>query len=45
LGWRPKKDEPFEWMTYKQVQERSLNFGSGLISRGMNEVSTTPSLQ
>jgi long-chain acyl-CoA synthetase len=38
LGWRPKKEAPFEWMSYKDLQERSLDFGSGLKARGMNSV-------
>lgn len=38
LGWRPRKDAAFEWMNYSDLQERSLDFGSGLRARGMNEV-------
>ncbi|XP_035669719.1 long-chain-fatty-acid--CoA ligase 1-like isoform X2 [Branchiostoma floridae] len=35
LGWRTSPEGPFEWMTYGNVAEKAHNFGSGLLSRGL----------
>lgn len=35
LGWRPGKDEPYEFITYKQTLEKIKNFSAGLVHLGM----------
>ncbi|XP_046839052.1 long-chain-fatty-acid--CoA ligase 5-like [Xenia sp. Carnegie-2017] len=34
LGWRKDYDQEFQWLTYKEVDERALSFGSGLLDLG-----------
>ncbi|UYV81718.1 hypothetical protein LAZ67_20002116 [Cordylochernes scorpioides] len=34
LGFRPGPDEPYSWLTYRQVNERIANFGAGLVKLG-----------
>lgn len=34
LGWRKDYDQEYDWMTYNEVHERALCFGSGLIELG-----------
>lgn len=38
LGWRPKQNSAYEWMSYKTLKDRSEDFGSGLILKGMTSV-------
>uniref|UniRef100_A0A8C5PZB9 Long-chain-fatty-acid--CoA ligase n=1 Tax=Leptobrachium leishanense TaxID=445787 RepID=A0A8C5PZB9_9ANUR len=33
LGWR-RPNQPYEWITYKEVADRAENFGSGLVHKG-----------
>ena len=35
LGWRTSQAQPFQWMTYSEVLLRAQNFGSGLITMGV----------
>eukprot|EP00058_Branchiostoma_floridae_P007092 XP_002592580.1 hypothetical protein BRAFLDRAFT_118910 [Branchiostoma floridae] len=41
LGWRPAVLAPYEWMTYHQVYIRAINFGSGLVHKGLQPATTT----
>ncbi|ESO93396.1 hypothetical protein LOTGIDRAFT_216255 [Lottia gigantea] len=34
LGYKPSSNEPYKWISYDQVLERSKNIGSGLIKLG-----------
>lgn len=34
LGWRPKPDQPYKWLSYEQVYSRAQYFGSGLVKQG-----------
>lgn len=34
LGYRPAPGKFYEWITYRDVLDRSLSFGSGLIAKG-----------
>ncbi|XP_019637082.1 PREDICTED: long-chain-fatty-acid--CoA ligase 1-like [Branchiostoma belcheri] len=36
LGWRAAPEEPYQWMTYQQVHESALRFGSGLLEKGLS---------
>ena len=35
FGWRASRAHRYQWLTYEESLERSLNFGSGLISMGL----------
>ncbi|XP_019856159.1 PREDICTED: long-chain-fatty-acid--CoA ligase 1-like [Amphimedon queenslandica] len=35
LGWRETKTSPYQWLTYSEVEERFMNFGSGLSKIGV----------
>ncbi|XP_071808946.1 long-chain-fatty-acid--CoA ligase 5-like [Asterias amurensis] len=36
LGWRAMDNHPYCWITYEQVYARAMNFGSGLIQKGLS---------
>uniref|UniRef100_A0A1X7TMP3 long-chain-fatty-acid--CoA ligase n=1 Tax=Amphimedon queenslandica TaxID=400682 RepID=A0A1X7TMP3_AMPQE len=35
LGWRETKTSPYQWLKYSEVEERFMNFGSGLSKIGV----------
>ncbi|CAB4032338.1 Long-chain-fatty-acid-- ligase 1, partial [Paramuricea clavata] len=35
LGWRKDYDQEYQWLTYNEVDERALCFGSGLLELGV----------
>ena len=41
FGWRLSLNHPYQWISYDQALERSLNFGSGLVSMGLKPNSSS----
>ncbi|KAH9512975.1 Long-chain-fatty-acid--CoA ligase 5 [Bulinus truncatus] len=41
LGFKPKPDEPYKWLTYKEVHARIAHFGSGLVHMGLKPCNDT----
>ncbi|CAL1528256.1 unnamed protein product [Lymnaea stagnalis] len=41
LGWKPTPETPYQWLTYKQVNERATAFGAGLVKLGLKPENDT----
>jgi hypothetical protein len=39
LGWR-QGDGPYQWLSYRQVQDRFLDLGAGIVKLGFKPVRT-----
>ena len=34
MGYRPVEKQPYVWLSYQEVTDRSVNFGAGLVELG-----------